>query len=422
MADPLEQFAMTFEPFESNEEPPPPPPLPKPKPKPNEGTVPKSGQTVAPTDVAGEMKRAREQAVQFGGEVTGVTDVRRVLSGETPWAEAIGAAIPGVLGGPEVKAAEKAAPAVKAGIRAFHGSPHDFPAFDISKIGTGEGAQAYGHGLYFAENPAVAGQYKESLSRFNYANRGEEFADSALKLHGGDRQSAIDYIRGELPKLTSDESKDANSAINLINSGWTFQPSGKTYEVNINADPEHFLDWDKPLSEQHPKVQQAISQLTQGKDPQAFGQSGSGLYNFVGAWNGRQDQNASDALRQAGIPGIRYLDQGSRMDPAAADLAGTISVLKMGLRKNPDDAALAARVATAEKQLAGMKSKQTYNYVVFDDKLIDIIKKYGIAGLIAGGASNWSPDQAKAGTKPQKEKQSTSMSPDGAAALGAGAY
>jgi len=35
----------------------------------------------------------------------------------------------------------------------WHGSPHLFDKFDISKIGTGEGAQAYGHGLYFAENP-----------------------------------------------------------------------------------------------------------------------------------------------------------------------------------------------------------------------------------------------------------------------------
>ena len=39
-------------------------------------------------------------------------------------------------------------------IRAYHGSPHDFERFDTSKIGTGEGAQSYGHGLYFAENPA----------------------------------------------------------------------------------------------------------------------------------------------------------------------------------------------------------------------------------------------------------------------------
>jgi hypothetical protein len=43
-----------------------------------------------------------------------------------------------------------------AGITAYHGSPHKFSKFDMSKIGTGEGAQAYGHGLYFAENPNVA--------------------------------------------------------------------------------------------------------------------------------------------------------------------------------------------------------------------------------------------------------------------------
>jgi len=37
-----------------------------------------------------------------------------------------------------------------AGITAWHGSPHKFDKFDSSKIGTGEGAQAYGHGLYLA--------------------------------------------------------------------------------------------------------------------------------------------------------------------------------------------------------------------------------------------------------------------------------
>ena len=38
------------------------------------------------------------------------------------------------------------------GIRAYHGSPYDFDRFDMSKIGTGEGAQSYGHGIYLAEN------------------------------------------------------------------------------------------------------------------------------------------------------------------------------------------------------------------------------------------------------------------------------
>ena len=33
---------------------------------------------------------------------------------------------------------------------AWHGSPHEFDEFRMSAVGTGEGAQAYGYGLYFA--------------------------------------------------------------------------------------------------------------------------------------------------------------------------------------------------------------------------------------------------------------------------------
>ena len=51
------------------------------------------------------------------------------------------------------------------GIVAYHGSPHSFDQFDTSKIGTGEGAQAYGHGLYFAENEGTARQYRDQLGR-----------------------------------------------------------------------------------------------------------------------------------------------------------------------------------------------------------------------------------------------------------------
>ncbi|MEY4346333.1 MAG: hypothetical protein RL032_2165, partial [Pseudomonadota bacterium] len=46
----------------------------------------------------------------------------------------------------------------------WHGSPHRFSKFDASKIGTGEGAQAYGHGLYLAESQKVANEYASKLS------------------------------------------------------------------------------------------------------------------------------------------------------------------------------------------------------------------------------------------------------------------
>ncbi|CAB4145377.1 hypothetical protein UFOVP473_1, partial [uncultured Caudovirales phage] len=46
--------------------------------------------------------------------------------------------------------------ALAKGITAYHGSPHSFDRFSLDKIGTGEGAQAYGHGLYFAQSEDVA--------------------------------------------------------------------------------------------------------------------------------------------------------------------------------------------------------------------------------------------------------------------------
>lgn len=47
---------------------------------------------------------------------------------------------------------------------AWHGSPHDHDGFDSSKIGTGEGAQAYGYGLYFSSVREIAEHYRNSLS------------------------------------------------------------------------------------------------------------------------------------------------------------------------------------------------------------------------------------------------------------------
>jgi hypothetical protein len=46
-------------------------------------------------------------------------------------------------------------------IDAYHGSPHEFEQFSMDRIGTGEGAQVYGHGLYFAGNPEVARSYRK---------------------------------------------------------------------------------------------------------------------------------------------------------------------------------------------------------------------------------------------------------------------
>lgn len=199
--------------------------------------------------------------------------------------------------------------AVKQGIRAFHGSPHDFTAFDISKIGTGEGNQVYSHGLYFAEHEPVAQKYKEALGR----------------------------------------------------------GQGHMYEVNIKAEPEQFLDWDTPV-ESHATGQAILSKMDPalrarledrldraGFSPDLTPLTGRELHSLLvkesnegalapGLMADPGQPEVSEYLQTLGIPGVKYQDAGSR----------------------------------------GAANK-TFNYVVNDDRLVEIMRKYGLMGAVGAG-------------------------------------
>lgn len=269
------------------------------------------------------------------------------------------------------RAAEEVVPAVERGIIAYHGSPHSFDRFDMSKIGTGEGAQAYGHGLYFADNESVAKAYRDALSRSQpTGNSGLDLATYAFSAKRGNVEEAISYLKNEMDKYSKkgwpspDYKSQYDDAIGLLSSE-KITPPGSMYQVRINADPEHFLDWDKPFAEQSPIVQKAITTLAKTALEPKKGPSirnrqailnndgsvpGDILYNNIGGHN--FPAKTSSELREAGIPGIKYLDAGSRS--------------------------------------AGEGSR---NYVVFDDNLIEILKKYGLVGLLGGGAAMNAPGQ-----------------------------
>ena len=72
------------------------------------------------------------------------------------------------------------------GIVAYHGTPHIVPEFSTSAIGSGQGAQSYGYGLYFAQEPQVASTYKNAGKIRTYqvknkSGRWDEIVDPALK-------------------------------------------------------------------------------------------------------------------------------------------------------------------------------------------------------------------------------------------------
>lgn len=245
----------------------------------------------------------------------------------------------------------------------YHGSPHTFDKFDISKVGTGEGAQAYGHGLYFADSPSVARYYHKNVAagqgkHFEWADRKggavdpyaayqrasdtydpKDIAHSMLMQRNSVDEALDDVMKSRAADwVNGDADKKAVAAelLSLQRRGVAKRPSGGVYKVDLPD--EHvakMLDWDKPLSEQPQVVRDLFTRASERlRDPQIASKvtTGEAYGELVGALGGRAD--ASRFLLEQGIPGIRYLDQGSRGE-----------------------------------------GKGTYNYVVFDDNLLKILER-----------------------------------------------
>jgi hypothetical protein len=257
------------------------------------------------------------------------------------------------------------------GITAYHGTPHDFDEFDTSKIGTGEGAQSYGHGLYFAEHEPVAEGYRDRLAGHipgdvlvgdeKHPYWAKKDISKAFAKLGYDPEisvTAAHYInehKGDLHKAASEiwENKHVPHKVfeALLNAEFA-TPAGHMYEVHINAHPHHMLDWDKPLSEQPSHITKSLFDarkemptLWEKTQHHINSDSTAGdFYQSVAAGHPHGYAGATEQLSRAGIKGIKYLDAGSR----------------------------------------GNKAEPTHNYVVFDHNDVHIKRKYEQGGAVDG--------------------------------------
>jgi hypothetical protein len=312
----------------------------------------------------------------------------------------------------------------KAGIEAYHGSPYDFPAerelqfddprdvpifdqdisifdgrayqpidapvpegarviqefplgrFDSSKIGTGEGAQAYGRGSYLAESEDLARGYRDQLTKPRVQR-----AQRLLSNSGNDVDLAIENAKKEIDRLRSlDLTPETGSSkreslislqeekiaelTKLKNTGQ--MSKGSMYKVNIDADPDELIDWDELIDEQPKKVMDKL----QSADWWPYAEEG--IYDIAGArgenptgadlvrWLEQDGQEyAAEALEDLGVKGIKYADAFTRHKP---------------------------------------KDKRSNNYVIFDPRIIEISKKYGISIPLASAviAGTMSPEEAQA--------------------------
>lgn len=221
--------------------------------------------------------------------------------------------------------------------RAWHGTPYDFDAFSLSGIGGGEGNQAHGWGLYFAQNREVSEAYKEifgdkgSTVELNgevwtvnesgdwettgkTAKYGEAigYALDALEEHRT-KDAAINSLQKDLKegKFRGAYIAEAQKAVNILRQGEAKgHKGGRLLEAEI-PDTDVLLDEQKSFNEQPEKVKNALSELISNTGEGQLSRrlfknaTGKRIYEVLSNLYG-DDKKASLKLNEFGVKGITY--------------------------------------------------------------------------------------------------------------------
>jgi hypothetical protein len=217
----------------------------------------------------------------------------------------------GISYGPKTQALAKqmAATYNPIGMTAWHGSPHIFEKFDFGKIGSGVGQQAYGKGLYLAESPSTANEYKTNLSGFSSGakralERSNNDFDAALAEQNSKLQNYQALVDsgggGSMSKALSflDLTKKNIQDLEAMKQG-VVENKGALYKVDLpDTHVRRMIDWDAPLKAQPQNVRRLAKSL--GMD---MNDLGGDLVTKVG-----KDEAGRLTMQQAGIRGIKYID------------------------------------------------------------------------------------------------------------------
>ena len=278
---------------------------------------------------------------------------------------------------------------------AYHGSPHVFERFDLGAIGTGEGNQAHGYGLYFAADRKIADErYRKRLTNNQYVIETDEATyyfdilkqDWVDKKTGqpvggmgtplghalwqvgfreGNVQAELKDLKGQRDALI--EENDSSNAQRLDFLMRTIKlleekkfnyrkDNGSLFEVDI---PENdvLLDEDKPLNKQPLAVRKAILEYYKSRPD-----------NYV-----TEGITIDDLDSQKG--GQFYKDVVFQMQSEGAE--------------NPQKAASELLNEYGIKGITYDGARDGRCFVVFDDKAISIINRYNQSAGLRARTANW---------------------------------
>lgn len=246
----------------------------------------------------------------------------------------------------------------------WHGSPHRFERMSTEKIGTGEGAQSFGYGLYFTDKKEIAQHYQKT-SGFGFGHSqnqvfvngekidGKSILSEAFSQADGDFNAAKKYINDLYESTMNSGDGNPQRIIDAANEFKKIVSSGSKVEIKKGSlyraqlfpgkDPSEytFLDWHGDVDKQiYQKIsaqakKEGVADIDEimGKvDKEQWQYIYANLSDILGS-----DKEASAFLKRAGIDGIRYPTE---------TLSGK-----------------------------GPKGSGAYNYVVFDDNDVRLVSR-----------------------------------------------
>lgn len=282
----------------------------------------------------------------------------------------------------------------------WHGSPYKFDKFSTEHIGEGEGAQAFGWGLYFAGEKDVARFYRERLTQL----KGDSIDDvkyegrTTLEWHsyweeraakGGkdaqkyyDRMSMLeDYDVGKDPADIISEAKEMDMSPDAIE--WfdktivqSKERPGALYKVDIPDDGSYLL-WDEKVSEEQERLLlDALSEVDAFDGPvsewvRRERMNDSNVTDYISEEEIADEYYPSDVLREHVETYTDFYEaSGEYVYHQLEDVFGSPKAASMFLK----DAGFAG-IKYLDGSSRG-RGEGSYNYVIFDDAAVNILETY----------------------------------------------
>lgn len=275
-------------------------------------------------------------------------------------------------------------------IMTYHASPYKFEKFDPSKVGTGEGAQAYGVGAgYVAQNPKVANEYFKAFTDVESAplmykgkrvdtpwneEISQRWADVIEKNKFSQEQiedfqgvlgnlSQVNLMQ-DVPSVVKGLSKDQQKMFDKYIKPELTKPENLEaymYKVDVNdAIVPKMLDWDKTIDEQTPEVKKIISNYVKNTD----------------IWKDYYDQLPQKAKSLAddmltGVKSVENVDNWKKLEKLAPNLDHNVI----------HDAWSTAFEGTMKSRLTGREIYNTFDYIYGSpERASQELQKLGITG------------------------------------------